>query len=145
MSARVALGILSDMWCCTGKPCGAGSPANSQFWAFHFILSTLERLPSPDLSGFNFTQRLVQPRKMFWALNSTVASQILTQPPGEGKRTWQEGCSENTGKGVSREIHGDKFFIENMRETAPPKWRELLALRTRLSTYVGKGKENVSP
>lgn len=31
-----------------------------------------------------------------------------------------------------------------MRETAPPKWRELLALRTRLSTYVGRGKENVS-
>lgn len=31
----VALGILSDMWHGTGKPCGTGSSANPQFWAFH--------------------------------------------------------------------------------------------------------------
>lgn len=47
----VDLGILSDMWCGTGKPCGAGSSANFQFWAFHSILSALERLPRPELSG----------------------------------------------------------------------------------------------
>lgn len=87
---RVALGILSDMWRCTGKPCGAGSPANPNFGLSIPILSVPEKLSVPDLSSLNFTQILIQPRKMFWALIS-VACQIFTQPPGVGKKDLARG------------------------------------------------------
>lgn len=49
----------------------------------------------------------------------------------------KRGSPRNSrGKFVLRQI-----FIENTRETAPPKQRALLA---RLSPEVGRGKENVS-
>ena len=43
------------------------------------------------------------------------------------------------GKFILRQI-----FIENMRETAPPKPRARVALRTRLSALAGRGEENGS-